>query len=98
MMNITFPIVPSKYVFKDKYFLREAKSFPIYHKYKVKFLGGYTQNFTIRWLEIFSRYCGISTKVNQSDWGAGHNFISDPNIFNDNSDLFVVFFLPQDFH
>jgi len=98
MMKIKFPMVPSDYVFKEKYFLKDAKTQPVFFKYKVKFLGGYSQNYTIKWLEIFSRYNGISANIIQSEWGPGHYFISDPDIFNDRPDLFVVFLLPQDFY
>jgi FkbH-like protein len=98
MMKIKFPIIPSDYVFKEKSFLKDARSHPVLFKYKVKLLGGYSQNHTIKWLEIFSRYNGISTNISQSEWGPGYHFISDPEIFNDNPDLFIVFLLPQDFY
>jgi FkbH-like protein len=97
-MKIKFPIVPSDYVFKEKSFLKDAKNQPILFKYKVKFLGGYSQNHTTKWLEIFSRYNGISTQISESEWGPGYYFISDPEIFNDPPDLFVFFLLPQDFY
>jgi FkbH-like protein len=97
-MNIKFPIDPSKYIFKENYFSKESKKYSIQYKYKVKFIGGYTQSHTINWLEIFSRYSGILTETIKSDWGSGYNLISSPNIFDNNPDLLVVFLLPQDFY
>ena len=97
-MQIKFPIDPSKYIFKEKKFLNESMKIDTNRDFKIKFLGGYTQNNTRNWLEIFLRNNKILPQIEESSWGPFYQFLMDPNIFKNNPEMIIMFILPQDFY
>jgi len=97
-MNINFPIDTAKYIFKERRFLKEAQKVVTNRDIKIKFIGGYTQNSTRNWLEIFLRNHKINCKIDESDWGPFFQFIADTSILESKPDMIVIFILPQDFY
>lgn len=97
-MKINFPLDASKYVFKERKFLNEAKRIVTELNIKIKFIGGYTQNSTKNWLEIFLRGHKISCDIEESNWGPFYQFINDISVLDSNPDVVVIYILPQDFY
>lgn len=97
-MKINFPLDASNYVFKERKFLKEAKQIVTKRNIKIKFIGGYTQNSTKNWLEIFLRGHKVNCDIDESNWGPFYQFITDISLLNSNPDVVVIFILPQDFY
>jgi len=97
-MNFKFPINLNDFVLREKKYLKFAKKLVCTQEFNVKFLGGYTQNITADWLEIFLRSNKINPEISQSDWGPASYFLEDYSVFESHLDLIVVFILPQDFY